>query len=326
MNKTKYKQLLYGSATMLPLINAGLRKIYYNQTGGTSSAAYCYSVWLRHLVLACDNGMKNMPKVVAELGPGDSIGIGLSALLSGVEKYFAFDILKYGSVEKNMKIFEELVQLFKSRAPISKSNQFANLKPNLGDYSFPHHILDKSVLRNALDSDRIAKIKKAIREINVGNDQNSLITYKVPWFDEEVIEVDSVDYCLSQSVLEYIENIEEIFKKMKSWLCPGGLMSHQIDLACMRTADTWDGHWTYSDLEWKIMKGKRPFFINRLPNSIYEKLLTKTGFDILYTQKAYATPTISRTQLAKRFQKVSKEDLKTRGVFILTKKKKEYPY
>ena len=42
---------------------------------------------------------KNFSKI-AEIGPGDSIGVGLLALLLGVEKYYAFDVVKFANVEK----------------------------------------------------------------------------------------------------------------------------------------------------------------------------------------------------------------------------------
>lgn len=47
-------------------------------TGRKNSARYCYAVWLRHFVIANKDGiLLSPPKVVVELGPGDSIGIAI---------------------------------------------------------------------------------------------------------------------------------------------------------------------------------------------------------------------------------------------------------
>ena len=87
-------------------------------TGGTISARYCYSVWLRHLTMAYKNGLSTQLDTIAELGPGDSIGIGLAALISGVNRYYAFDVVDYTSNKRNIEIFDELVDLFKKREKI----------------------------------------------------------------------------------------------------------------------------------------------------------------------------------------------------------------
>jgi hypothetical protein len=67
--------LLKGIATHLPGTN---RVLPSRGTGGTTSARYCCSVWLRHISCAHENGLSTRPEVVAELGPGDSLGIGLA--------------------------------------------------------------------------------------------------------------------------------------------------------------------------------------------------------------------------------------------------------
>ena len=107
----KLKQLIHGTATFMP----GLNHYHAKGTGGTDSARYCYSIWLRHLVMAKSNGLNPYPKIVAELGPGDSLGIGLAALISGCDKYFAFDVVEHANTERNVKIFDELVTLFRDR-------------------------------------------------------------------------------------------------------------------------------------------------------------------------------------------------------------------
>src|SRR5438128_2334723 len=64
-------------------------------TGGTEAASYCYSVYLRHLVLAYGSGLPTAHNVVAELGPGNSLGVGLCALLTGANRYLALDAMRH---------------------------------------------------------------------------------------------------------------------------------------------------------------------------------------------------------------------------------------
>ncbi len=103
------KAVLSGLATYIPGYD------YMRRTGGTDSARYCYAVWLRHLILANESFGAGLPTVVAELGPGDSIGIGLAALLCGAEKYYALDVVPYSDLRSNLRIFDELVRLFEQR-------------------------------------------------------------------------------------------------------------------------------------------------------------------------------------------------------------------
>ena len=81
-----------------------------------------------------------MPLTLAELGPGDSIGIGLSAMLSGVDNYYALDVVEYSNTEFNLKIFDELVELFKGRAA-GPGNGWPDYSQHLNKHRFPNHIL-----------------------------------------------------------------------------------------------------------------------------------------------------------------------------------------
>lgn len=119
----KYKKMIYGAATYLPGINSYLAKRNKGQ-GGTLSSRYCYSVWLRHLVMAKQSGLDLKPEVVAELGPGKSLGVGLAALICGAEKYLAFDLVEQAEVIKNLEVFNELVYLFKNKTPIPGQDEF----------------------------------------------------------------------------------------------------------------------------------------------------------------------------------------------------------
>ena len=109
----KNKYLLKGIIKSIP----GIEYIYnfHKQTGGSCNARYCYVVWLTHLTYAFQNGVKETPKHVVELGPGDTLGTGFAALITGADKYYALDIVRYTNVEESLKIFDELVLLFKNK-------------------------------------------------------------------------------------------------------------------------------------------------------------------------------------------------------------------
>ena len=304
-----YKQLIYGIATFVP----GINQYHAKGTGGTGSARYCYSVWLRHLTTAKSNGLNPYPKIVAELGPGDSLGVGLAALISGCDKYFAFDVVEHANTERNLEIFDKLVALFKNRTAIPGNDEFPLLKPYLEKYDFPSDILDDNMLRHVLEKSRIEKI----RDVIVAPQRNdSPIQYRVPWYDASVLEKGSVDMIYSQAVLEYVDDLRNTYKAMRSWLKPNGYISHQVDFKGHEIADEWNGCWAYSDFMWKFIKGKRPYFLNREPHSTHIAILKEEGFRVVCDKTIKSKSNLTKVTLAPRFQSLSDDDLTTSGAFI----------
>jgi len=303
------KCLIHGIITFLP----GLHNWRSKGTGGTNSARYCYSVWLRHLVMAKKNNLNTNPKIVAELGPGDSLGIGLAALLSGAQKYYAFDIVKHSTLEKNLEIFNELVKLFKNKEDIPGDKEFPKVVPPLDNYKFPSEILTNDRLQKSLQKTRIEEIRKALLDCD---SPKSPIKYKVPWYDIDILDKNSVDMIYSQAVLEHVDELEDCYRKMYQWLKPSGYISHTIDFKSHGLAKDWNGHWCYSDILWKLIKGKRPYLLNREPLSTHIKLLYKIGFDIKMILKVKSQSNLTINDLSKKFRYLSKEDLTTSSVFI----------
>src|SRR2546428_4351319 len=191
--------VLKGIVTFMP----GVKNFVAKRTGGTDSARYCYAVWLRHLLMAYENGLSVEPKIVAEIGPGDSLGIGLAALISGSEKYYAFDIIKYANYERNTLIFDELVDLFARKERIPDNVEFPNIKPHLKSYDFPAHVLSECRLTECLKQERINTIRKSLEHLNDNEETN--IQYFVPWNDVKIIKERSVDMIFSQAVLEHVD-------------------------------------------------------------------------------------------------------------------------
>ncbi|MEC4686588.1 MAG: methyltransferase domain-containing protein [Nitrospirota bacterium] len=263
--------------------------------------------------MAKSNGLNPYPKIVAELGPGDSLGIGLAALISGCDKYFAFDIVEYANTERNLKIFDGLVTLFKNRAAIPGEDEFPKLKPYLDGYDFPSDILDENRLQHALEKSRIEKIRDAISHPQLNE---SLIQYKVPWYDASILEKESIDMIYSQAVLEHVDDLRNTYKSMRLWLKPTGYISNQIDFKCHGTAGEWNGHWVYSDFTWKLLRGKRPYLLNREPHSTHVAIMKEEGFRVVCDKKIKSKSRFTIDDLASRFKSISDDDLTTSGAFI----------
>ena len=286
--------------------------------GGTASARYCYAVWMRHLLfLSKFNGGK-IPQQVAEIGPGDSLGVGLAALLSGSQSYFALEAIKYWNNERNLKIFDELVFLFQQKEVIPGNDEFPLLKPVLDDHTFPGAVITDQILAESLNPERLEKIRKELQ--NSENAHNVFIQYKVPWHGEDVIIPNAVDFIFSHVVLQHIDEIEDAFITMDHWLKPGGFVSHIIDYRTLGNTKTWNGHWAVPDWEWKIMVGGRKFSINRKPHSYYVELFKKNNLKLLYVSKDTLPNHLSRNQLSKKFLNLSEDDLCTSvGYFVAQK-------
>jgi SAM-dependent methyltransferase len=296
----------------LPLVKRFMERRVLG-TGGSDSARYCYSVWLRHLVSAAASGLNTYPGTVAELGPGDSLGMGLAALLSGAGRYYAFDVVPHANALRNQAVFEELIELFRSRAPIPDEAEFPQASPKLRDYAFPAAILTPERMQRSLASARLDEIRASMRNCTAGD---SLIQYRAPWYSDQVLEPGSVDMIFSQAVLEHVDLLFEVYRCMCQWLAPGGFISHQIDLQCHGWAEEWNGHWTYSDLMWKLIRGKDSWLINREPASVHLAQMQNAGFRILRVGRDHRDSRITRTDLARRFRDMTDEDLRTSGVFV----------
>jgi len=285
--------------------------------GGTASARYCYSVWLRHLVMAHGCGLNTLPGTVAELGPGDSTGVGMAALLSGSERYWALDVVSYANPERNLAIFDGLVDLFTRRADIPDEAELAEVQPALDSYAFPGDVLTEARLQAALAPARVARLREAVRALGTepANDHTP-IRYMVSWQDAGRVRPESVDALFSQAVLEHVDDVPGTYRAMRAWLRPGGYMSHQVDFRCHGTTKAWNGHWGVSDFHWRIAKGRREYFLNREPCSRHLGMMSDLGFRIVRQVRQSDQTGIRRPSLAPRFRDLTDDDLRTSGVFV----------
>jgi hypothetical protein len=312
------RRLIFNALTLVPMVASvtlvkQVLKRRVTGTGGSISARYCYSVWLRHLVLAAESRQNNNPQVVAELGPGDSLGVGIAALLSGAKRYLAFDVVAHANIERNIFVLDELVELFRARSAIPDENEFPEVSPRLSDYRFPGEILGCARMEEALAPSRIASIRESIRNCD---SPESMVQYRAPWFSDSVVDPGSVNMIFSQAVLEHVDDLTDAYRVMRRWLAADGFMSHEIDFKSHGWASKWNGHWSYSNFIWKFIRGKDSWFINREPASAHLELLESEGYRVIRFDREFRPNQFKRNQLSKRFRQMPEIDLETSEAFL----------
>jgi len=301
-----------GIASFLP----GMERLRRRGTGGSDSARYCYSVWLRHLVRAQRCGaLRRLPRTLAELGPGDSLGTGLAALLGGVETYYAFDVVRYADTRRNLAIFDELATLYHQRAPIPDEREFPGIVPRLKDYAFPSDLLPDAQLEAALAPERVAAIRQDLADLDARGGRTARLSYVVPWHDPAVLTEGGVEMILSQAVLEHVDDLPGAYEALRRWLAPGGVMTHTLDFGSHGITDKWNEHWAYPAWLWALVRGKRAFLINRQPWAVHREHLARS-FRILTELPVRQEGGIARARLAAPFRAISDDDLATRAVFV----------
>jgi SAM-dependent methyltransferase len=297
-----------GVATFVPPLEAIRRR--RSHTGGSVSGRYCYGVWLRHLVRA-----PSVPGALGELGPGDSLGVGLAALLTGCDTYVSLDVVRYANVEGNLRVLDELLELIEARAPIPDHDELPGVWPRLDSYAFPEHLLGDR-LEAALAPDRVARIRRAVAE-----GDESLIRYVVPWQAEDALAGESLDAVVSQAVLEHVDDVPFTQRAVRRWLRAGGWASHSIDCRSHGWADDWGGHWSYSDREWRLVRGSRPWILNRYSCSQHEAAAEAAGFEITSLLPREAPSPMPRSRVTPRLRpSLTDEDLRCDVLFLQVRK------
>ena len=76
------------------------------------------------------------------------------------------------------------------------------------------------------------------------------------------------------------------------------------------------------DLTWSIMRGKRPFFINRIPISVHLEFILQQNFDISYIQVNKLESKINNGDISENFKYLI-DDLEISDAFIQAEKVKK---
>lgn len=314
MTQLKPIALAKGLATFVP----GVLRFACGRSFGTDSPRYCYSVWMRHLKVIAACGLPTRFETVAELGPGDSLGIGLAAILTTASRYYAFDAVPHARTEANLSALDRLVELIRQNAAIPGTDEFPEISPHVDSLEFPGQLLDGRLAASTAPP-RLEAIRRALNGERGGEIE---IRYAAPWADAQIVEDSSVDLALSQAVLEHVEDVDATYAALFRWMKPGAIMSHAIDFRSHGLTRDWYGHWTVPAGRWRLVRGRRPYLINRVPASGHFASLRRAGFEIVTTIPRHSAP-VPRALLARQFHDMTDDDLRTSGVFVVARKPEE---
>jgi SAM-dependent methyltransferase len=308
------RRLVTGLATYV----SGLRLLSERSTGGTSSAEYCYGIWLRHLVLAQMAGLPTTPGTVAELGPGDSLGTGIAALLTGASTYAAVDLVDYAATADNAAMVDGIRDLLDRRAPVSLPGFGMPLPDSAAGAGSrrvfaPDGVFGAERLAAALSDRRVDAVRTAVAEPGVEHD-GIRVSYAAG--AGRTLDVEGADVVLSQAVLEHVDDLEAEYRTIADALAPGGFTSHTIDFTSHHFARDWNGHWTFSERSWALVRGRRRFAINREPLGTHLRLIAQAGLEVVAVHRAPAPSQLERRDLAERFRGIADDDLRTASAVV----------
>ncbi len=240
--------------------------------GNERDAPYFYGVWVKHLALLRRAGLDGAPRAVAEFGPGDTLGSGISALLTGAQRYAAFDVRDFTTERGNLLILERLLPLVAADAPRRPHGGWLVLEQMLGEDLRPSRLGFPGQPAEASLGERAQAIRTALARVSEPRGRLRVIA---PWHALPAPPAE-FDVVFSHSALQYEPDLRRIFRYMAAILRPGGVMSHQVDLTSIGATRSWNGHRCYGRLAWRLVNLGRPYALNRHPASAYVEAVRDT--------------------------------------------------
>ncbi len=269
------KALAKGLLTYLPGSSYLLNKKKQSSEHSGSHSEFCYTLWLSILVLFKENGIHPLLNEVGEIGCGGSLGVGICALLTGTKKYYPLEIDVLFDKELNLKMLDELVVLLKNKTRIPE--KYVQLNTKIKNYNYPEDSIKPLFLQEGVITE--------IREDIINEFRNSKRIVLVKNWDKSPSF--NLDFIFSRAVMEHVSAPDSIYEAINHHLKTGSFMFHDIEYHSHGLTKRIDGHYSVPDYVWKIIYGKRQYFLNRWKPKDHLTSIIDKGFQILKSKESY---------------------------------------
>jgi len=274
MTDTKIiKAVVKGLLTFIPGVAKALDNKKKTSKHSGSHAEFCYTLWLSLLVHFRELGLKPNMRTIGEIGSGGSLGVGLCALLTGSDKYYAFETDAIFDVEQNLKMLEELIQLFQNKTDIPDKYSQLNIKVN--NFGYPADIIQPVFFNERI----LEEIRNDIKNAFVKSNRIQIIRN---WEQHPAL---NLDFIFSRAVMEHVASPAKVYKGIESHLKAGSIMLHDIEFHSHGISKRIDGHYLIPGYLWKIIFGRRLYFLNRWSLNDHVKSIIDNGFEIIKIDK-----------------------------------------
>jgi hypothetical protein len=267
------KAVVKGALTYIPGLSYILDKKKRTSKHSGFHAEFCYTMWLSMMVYFEENGIMPVFENIGELGNGGSVGVGICALLTGSKQYFALEIENHYDKENNLKLLDEIVTLFKNKAPISA--HYKQLNIHISSHDYPISLINPRFL----DNDLIEELRADIKSCCVGSKHLNII---YDWASKPNL---NLDFAFSRAVMEHVRYPDQVYKHLGNNLKPGAYTFHDIELHSHDITRNINDHLKISEKLWKIIVGRRVYFLNRWQFIDHINALESLNFKIIHTQK-----------------------------------------
>ena len=120
--------------------------------------------------------------------------------------------------------------------------------------------------------------------------------------------------------MEHVDELDDAYAAMAQWLKPGGYASHLIDFSSHRMTDEWNGHWAINDRIWHLMRGRRPYLLNRCCYAEHLKMAAAHGLTPIMETRNKRFDGLIPEDFAPKFRKLSDEDARSIMVFVILRR------
>ncbi len=261
-----------------------------------SEASYPLTVFHRHIT-ALEPLRGNLADAdVLEIGPGSSVGFALLALLAGAKSAACLDIAP--------------------RQPNEPPDLYAELVKTAAAYPDTYLVSPALLARAQQEPDALARelLARVIFHAPMDIAHNSLPDA-------------SLDVICSHTCFEHFADPAGAVASIARLLRPGGVTSHQIDLRDHRDFNHPLDFLAYNETLWRLSTSHMPNAVRtrwRAPH--YRAAFEKQGLEIVYQELIHKMTVTEqmRHQFARRFRKLSLEDLGILSL-LLVARKPEHP-